>query len=114
MWAVETQPITFNPHQYAQDKARLLVRNQFERCSPAATNGGFLPWLATAWEVSEDGLTYTFQLRDDVTFHDGEKFDAAAVKANLDQLVSAGLQPRGRRRSSSELRHGRGDRPVRR
>ncbi|MFC7643937.1 ABC transporter substrate-binding protein [Streptosporangium lutulentum] len=52
-----------------------------------------MPWLATSWEVSEDGLTYTFRLREDVTFHDGERFDAAAVKANLDQLVSEGYNP---------------------
>ena len=29
-WAVETEPVTFNPHQYAQAKARLLVWNSFE------------------------------------------------------------------------------------
>ncbi|MFC7643938.1 hypothetical protein ACFQX6_26605 [Streptosporangium lutulentum] len=30
VWAVETQPITFNPHQWGQNKARLLVHNQFD------------------------------------------------------------------------------------
>ncbi|MFF5110884.1 ABC transporter substrate-binding protein [Streptosporangium sp. NPDC000509] len=90
VWAVETQPITFNPHQWGQNKARLLVHNQFDALIARGGNGEFLPWLATSWKVSEDGLTYTFELRDDVTFHDGEKFDAASVKANLDQLVSPG------------------------
>jgi peptide/nickel transport system substrate-binding protein len=93
VWAVETQPITFNPHQWGQNKARLLVHNQFDNLIARGKNGEFLPWLAKAWEVSKDGLTYTFQLREDVTFHDGEKFDAAAVKANLDQLVSEGYNP---------------------
>ena len=60
-------------------------------------HGGFLPWLATGYEVSADGLTYTVKLRTDVTFHDGEKFDAAAVKANFDQLLAARLRPGGRR-----------------
>lgn len=45
------------------------------------------PWLATSWEVSEDGRTYVFKLRGDVTFHDGTPFDAAAVKANLDRIA---------------------------
>ncbi|MFD0888236.1 ABC transporter substrate-binding protein [Streptosporangium algeriense] len=93
VWAIETQPITFNPQQWGQNKARLLVRNQFDALVARDRDGGFLPWLATSWEISGDGLTYTFQLRKDVTFHDGEKFDAASVKANLDQLVAPGYNP---------------------
>ncbi|WP_432970957.1 ABC transporter substrate-binding protein [Dactylosporangium sp. CA-233914] len=92
-WAVETEPITFNPHQYAQAKARLLVWNSFEALLTHDDKGGYLPWLARSYDVSADGLTYTFKLRDDVTFHDGEKFDAAAVKANLDQLFAPGYAP---------------------
>ncbi|GAA4253673.1 ABC transporter substrate-binding protein [Dactylosporangium darangshiense] len=92
-WAVETEPITFNPHLYAQAKARLLVWNSFEALLTHDDKGGYLPWLARSYDVSADGLTYTFKLRDDVTFHDGEKFDAAAVKANLDQLFVPGYAP---------------------
>ncbi|MEV0565299.1 ABC transporter substrate-binding protein [Dactylosporangium sp. NPDC050588] len=92
-WAIETEPVTFNPHQYAQAKARLLVWNSFEALLTHDDKGGYLPWLATSWEASADGLTYTFKLRDGVTFHDGEKFDAAAVKANLDQLLAPGYAP---------------------
>ncbi|MER7205704.1 ABC transporter substrate-binding protein [Streptosporangium sp. NPDC000239] len=93
VWAIETQPITFNPQQWGQNKARLLVHNQFDALVARGRDGEFLPWLATSWEVSKDGLTYTFKLRRDVTFHDGEKFDAASVKANLDQLVAPGYNP---------------------
>ena len=38
-----------------------------------------IPWLATGWEVSEDGLIYTFRLREGVKFHDGTPFNADAV-----------------------------------
>ncbi|MFC4059228.1 ABC transporter substrate-binding protein [Planomonospora corallina] len=93
VWAVETEPVTFNPHLWAQNKARLLVFNQFDALLARDAEGGFLPWLATSWEVSDDGLTYTLKLREDVTFHDGEKFDAAAVKANFDQLLTPGYNP---------------------
>lgn len=92
-WAIETEPITFNPHQYAQAKAGLLVWNSFEALLTHDDKGGYLPWLATSWEASADGLTYTFKLRDGVTFHDGDAFDAAAVKANLDQLLVPGYAP---------------------
>ena len=43
------------------------------------------PGLAESWELSEDGLEYTFTLRDGVTFHDGEPFNAEAVCFNFDR-----------------------------
>ncbi|MCV0393908.1 MAG: ABC transporter substrate-binding protein [Rhizobiaceae bacterium] len=45
------------------------------------------PSLAESWEVSEDGRTYTFRLREGVTFHDGTPFDAEAVKFNFDRML---------------------------
>ena len=43
------------------------------------------PGLAHDWEVSEDGLTYTFFLEEGVTFHDGTDFNAEAVKVNFER-----------------------------
>ncbi|TSI10857.1 ABC transporter substrate-binding protein [Lysinibacillus sp. BW-2-10] len=43
------------------------------------------PGLAKAWEVSEDGLTYTFHLQEGVKFHDGTDFNAEAVVKNVDR-----------------------------
>lgn len=45
------------------------------------------PGLAESWEVSEDGTTYTFKLRQGVTFHDGTAFNADAVKFNFDRML---------------------------
>ncbi|MEV6347350.1 ABC transporter substrate-binding protein [Actinoplanes sp. NPDC051851] len=92
-WAVETEPITFNPHQYSQAKARLLVWNTFEALLTHDDEGGYEPWLATGYDVSADGRTYTLTLRTDVTFSDGTVFDANAVKANIDQLRTPGYAP---------------------
>ncbi|MDQ1105259.1 ABC transporter substrate-binding protein [Nocardioides zeae] len=47
--------------------------------------GEIKPWLAESWEISEDELSYTFHLRDGVTFSNGEPVDAAIVAANYDQ-----------------------------
>ncbi|RUT32476.1 ABC transporter substrate-binding protein [Arsenicitalea aurantiaca] len=47
------------------------------------------PRIATAWEISEDGLAYTFTLREDVTFHDGTPLTAEDVKFTLDRLQAA-------------------------
>ena len=45
--------------------------------------GQLRPGLATAWSVTEDGLTWTFTLRDGVTFHDGTSFDSSAALGAL-------------------------------
>lgn len=55
---------------------------------PNASGGGdFHPGLAESYTVSPDASVYTFKLRKDVTFHDGTKFDATAVKATYDHVV---------------------------
>ena len=67
---------------------RILV-NLYEgllRYKPGTLEVG--PALAESWEVSEDGTTYTFKLREGVTFHDGTPFNAEAVKFNFDRMLN--------------------------
>lgn len=45
------------------------------------------PALATDWIISDDGLEYTFNLREGVSFHDGTPFNAEAVKFNFDRML---------------------------
>jgi peptide/nickel transport system substrate-binding protein len=52
------------------------------------------PSLATAWEISPDGLRYTFKLRPNVKFHDGKPFTSADVAYSIQLLKTA--HPRGR------------------
>ena len=54
-------------------------------------DGSVKPWLATSWDVSPDGRTYTFTLKDGVKFTDGTPLDAAAVAYNFDQLENNGV-----------------------
>lgn len=46
-----------------------------------------VPALAEEWTVSDDGLSYTFKLREGVKFHDGTDFNAEAVKINIDRQI---------------------------
>ncbi|NTB97185.1 ABC transporter substrate-binding protein [Agrobacterium tumefaciens] len=85
-WGVETEPATLNPQLNGQDKTKLLLRNAYESLLARTADGGYVPWLATSYSISEDGKTYTFRLRDDVSFTDGQKFDAKAVITNFEKL----------------------------
>ncbi|EGC99315.1 extracellular solute-binding protein, partial [Burkholderia sp. TJI49] len=82
-WGVETEPRTLNPQLNGQDKVELLLRNAYESLLAQKPDGSYVPWLATAYQVSADGRTYTFTLRDDVKFTDGAPFDAKAVARNF-------------------------------
>ncbi|MFC9996591.1 ABC transporter substrate-binding protein [Nocardia sp. NPDC127526] len=85
-WGVETEPTTLNPHLNGQGKTKLLLRNSYESLLQRTADGGVVPWLAAAHEVSPDGLTYTFTLRDGVRFTDGTPLTAAAVALNFTKM----------------------------
>jgi peptide/nickel transport system substrate-binding protein len=53
----------------------------------------FAPSLAESWEVSPDGLTYTFHLRSGVKFQDGTPFNAQAVKTSFQRRLDVGAAP---------------------
>lgn len=88
-WGVETEPATLNPQLNGQDKTKLLLRNAYESLLARTAEGGYVPWLAIGYEISQDGRTYTFRLRDGVTFTDGQAFNAAAVATNFARLKDA-------------------------
>lgn len=60
-------------------------QNIFQGLVSIDRNGKVQPQLAERWEISPDGLTYTFHLRQGVEFHDGEAFDASVAKFSLDR-----------------------------
>ncbi len=55
----------------------------FDRLTMVDKDGNLVPGLAESWEFSSDGGYLELKLRDDVSFHDGTKFDAAALAANV-------------------------------
>lgn len=64
-----------------------LVAQDLTKSSEAAPIPELIPGLAESWEVSEDGKTYTFALREQVQFHDGTPFNADAVQFNIKRLT---------------------------
>lgn len=66
----------------------IVYANIFEGLTRFGPDGSIQPALAKSWEVSEDGLTYTFMMNESVMFHDGTELDASDVKFSLDRARS--------------------------
>ena len=77
---------TLDLHSISHGNSQWLGRILFDCLVYQDEQGTISPWLAKSWDISADGKTYTFHLRDDVTFSDGEKFNARAVQVNLEHM----------------------------
>ena len=64
---------------------QVTYANIFEGLTRFASDGSIVPGLAESWVISDDGLVYTFRLREGVKFHDGTTMDAEDVKFSLDR-----------------------------
>src|SRR5215217_8656193 len=78
---------TLDPQVTNYDSTIRVMLNVCEPLIWMATATEFYPGLAESWEISADGLTYTFKLKEGVTFHDGTPFNAEAVQFTFDRVV---------------------------
>jgi peptide/nickel transport system substrate-binding protein len=84
---------TWDPRASAADEP-LYLANVYEPLlysNPPGSTEPFSPCLATSWEVSKDGLTWTFHLREGVKFHDGTPLTSAAVKYSIEATKALGV-----------------------
>lgn len=89
IYGLTLSPSGIDPHINASAELGIPLRSVYDTLiflDPVT--GEFVPGLATDWSISEDGKRYTFELRDDVVFHDATPFNAAAVKANIDYVLN--------------------------
>ena len=71
---MESEPDNLDPWLSAASDTEAVFHNVFEGLVLFDETGALIPGLAESWDISDDGLTYTFHLRDDVTFHNGKAF----------------------------------------
>ncbi len=84
--ALQLEPPHLDPTSAAAGAIdSVLYSNVFEGLTRFMSDGSVVAGLAESWEISEDGTTYTFALRDGVSFHDGTTMDAEDVKFTLDR-----------------------------
>ena len=75
------EPVTMDPPQITDLNSARVTKRIFEGLVGQELGSyKLVPGLAQSWDISRDGLTYTFRLRPNVTFHDGTPFNADAVK----------------------------------
>ncbi|HSV54996.1 MAG TPA: ABC transporter substrate-binding protein [Burkholderiaceae bacterium] len=86
--ALPSNPQTFDPANQSNHDAMLVNQLIFENLVEIDGDGKRVPLLAKSWTVSKDGLVYTFELRDDVNFHNGQRFTAEDVKYSYEWVLN--------------------------
>lgn len=89
VYGLTLAPSGIDPHIHASSELGIPLNSVYDTLVYLDPESGeFVSGLATEWSVSKDGLAYTFDLREGVTFHDGTHFDAQAVKFNLERVMN--------------------------
>ncbi|MFK5635868.1 MULTISPECIES: ABC transporter substrate-binding protein [unclassified Ornithinimicrobium] len=78
--------LTMDPHMHRNRPTQNVIHTVFESLVNQGQDLNAVPELATEWEQVDD-LTWRFQLREDVTFHNGEPFDAEDVKFSIERIL---------------------------
>lgn len=92
IWGMPAETDILDPHATGGWSTYQITYQIFEGLVKAdltdatAATPALIPGLAKSWTISEDGLVYTFSLREGVKFHDGTPFDAEAVKFNFERF----------------------------
>ncbi len=81
------EPTTLDPHALSTTNTTILLRPVFDTLVWETPKKTFEPDLASSWDVSKDGLTYTFHLRKGVVFQDGSTWDAEGLKLNFEHIL---------------------------
>jgi peptide/nickel transport system substrate-binding protein len=76
-----------DPHTVSSYSSYQILNNVLEGLTFYDDNLNLVPWLAESWEQSEDGLTWTFKLREGVMFHNGREMTAEDVKWSFERLI---------------------------
>lgn len=96
VFAVNNNFITMDAHAGRDSLSNSAMATMMEGLVGYDDDLNIIPELAESYEISDDGLVYTFYLVQDVKFHDGEPFNAEAVKINIERVMD---ESRGLRQS---------------
>jgi ABC-type dipeptide transport system, periplasmic component len=83
---MQTDPVGLDPHITNATSTRNMLENVYDTLVMFDSSLQIVPGLAGSWEVSEDGLTWTFHLREGVRFHDGDTLQASDVVFSINRI----------------------------
>ncbi|MBX6723226.1 MAG: hypothetical protein IRY92_08310, partial [Dactylosporangium sp.] len=86
--AISEDPDTLDPQKTAAAVTGGIFRYVGDTLVTKDFDKNIVPSLATKYEVSDDGLVWTFEIREGVMFHDGTPADAAAIKASFERALA--------------------------
>ena len=105
--SIAADPTGFDPEAVANNTSGFIMATVFDSLvsyKPGTTE--VAPGLAKSWDISPDGLTYTFHLRTGIKFHDGTPFNARGIHQDAGSAAQEG-------RSEYDLQHRSGARATR-
>jgi peptide/nickel transport system substrate-binding protein len=89
VYGLTLSPTGIDPHINASSELGIPLRSVYDTLVyREAETLEFVPGLAESWVISPDGLTYSFTLRQGISFHDGTPFDAEAIRVNIERILN--------------------------
>lgn len=85
--ATDRDILNIDPHQWTANATRKVMLNVYEGLVRQDEQLNIIPQLAKSWEISEDGVVYTFHLKQGVKFHNGREFVADDVKYSIERIL---------------------------
>ncbi|HQB07333.1 MAG TPA: ABC transporter substrate-binding protein, partial [Rectinema sp.] len=87
VFGLSGNPDTLDPQKTAGTLTFQVVKSIYDTLVEPDQSGKIVPALAESWSVSSDGLSWTFNLRRDVIFHNGQSFSSKDVAATLNRIM---------------------------
>lgn len=87
VYCISTDLMTLDPTESTDQINSCIIRQMYDTLIAKDNDGNFVPRLAVDWSVSDDGLVYTFKLREDAVCHDGSAVTSEDVVYSLNRAI---------------------------
>ena len=86
-FALAGNPDTLDPHKTSGTLTFQTIKSLYDTLAETDMKGKIIPALAERWQISEDALVWTFNLKKGVVFHNGDKLTSKDVKSTFERIL---------------------------